>query len=190
MKNHIFWYDTETTGLLPTKHDIVVLGINIEATNGKILSEEIYMRPERPENISQEALKINGLTKKQVMAFPPAAEGLIQLKEIMAKFVNQYDPQDKFIQAGFNILRFDSIFLRQLFTNLGDKFYGSWFFNANLDVVTTVAEWVIATGKVPSNFKLVTMCAELGIDLKNAHTALEDTTATRKLYYALKKEIG
>ena len=186
MKNKVFWIDVETTGLSHHKNDIIVMGINIEDTNGGILSEEIRMRPTRPENIQESALDVAHFTRKQVMAFPPASKGFKQLKAIMGEFINQYNPKEKFILAGYNLLKFDAMFLRELFTMQGDKYFGSWFYNTGLDVMSTVGEYVAITGDVPENFKLVTMCEHMGIKLGKAHSADEDIAATRELYYKLK----
>ena len=99
-----------------------------------------------------------------------------------------YDRDDKFIAAGFNV-NFDLDFLRETWFATGGKYGpGSWIFNCPIDVRTTVAEAIGWDKLRLPNFKLGTVCEYYGVELgEDAHDAMADIEATRKLYHALMK---
>jgi DNA polymerase-3 subunit epsilon len=62
--------DTETTGKHHALHSIHQLAAIIEV-NGKIVDRlNIKMRPRLGRYIDEEALKVGGVTKQQIMAYP------------------------------------------------------------------------------------------------------------------------
>jgi len=176
----IFWADTETTGLDPKRNSLIELAGIIEI-DGEIKEDiRLLFRPIGGRSINPEALKTNGRTLKELAGFPAPWEGVLNLKKTLGKYVDKYDPNDKFVVAGYNV-GFDVGFIRETFLYCGDKYYGSWFFNTPLDVWTVVAFFVGFMKLRLPNYKLGTVCKHFGVKLKDAHTALADIYATRAL---------
>ena len=183
----IFWLDLETTGLEPRANGICQFAGLVEL-NGEIV-EEIYvpaLKPFPADRIDAKALEVNGLTREELNDGLDPRAFHRQLCEQLGVYVDKYNKVDKFVLAGYNVAPFDSQFLRAFFTKCGDKFFGSWFYGAQLDIMSFVAE-AIARGSIAvlNNHKLGTVCQHCGIDLV-AHNALEDVKATRRVYQFLR----
>ena len=180
----ILWLDTETTGLEPQKNAIIQMAVLIEI-EGKIKEElNLFLRPMDIDKVEQEALDIHGHTKEKIWEFPPPEKAMARLQKTMLNHVNKFDKSDKFVMAGY-FVRFDMDFLRALFEKLGDKYFGSWFFSVSYDVQNLVAERVARGFRAP-NYKLETVCEQFGVKI-DAHDALSDIKATRKLNLLLKE---
>lgn len=188
MKSKILWIDVETTGINPRTHDIIQLAVLIEI-EGEIREEiELLMRPKNGCKPDPKALEINNRTLEEIQKFAPPEEGLRALKKSLNRYVDRFDKSDKFIPAGF-YTRFDCDMLRGLFKKNGDKYYGSYFFNAVIDVQTYVARAIAYQKLRLSNYKLQTIAEAFGIEIK-AHDAVSDIKATRSLFKALGGEVG
>lgn len=180
----ILWLDLETTGLNPKKNDIWQVGMMIEV-DGQVMDEaDLKMAPRTPSSIDKKALEMSGHDKATMMSFSDPRAVMATFKEILAKYVDRFDSDDKFVLAGFNIATFDDPFLREAFRKDGDKFYGSWFFNAVLDVRAFVPFLLLRGYRFP-DLKLETICEGLGIEIQ-AHDALSDIRATRTLWQFLR----
>lgn len=174
----ILYLDTETTGTDPKVHDIIQLAAIAEIDGQEIESIEIKVQPFSYENISPEALQVNGLTLEQIRTFMEPKEAHGKLTRFLGKFINKYDKFDKFTIAGQKA-DFDAGFLREFFFKAGDQFYGSWFNYRHVDLLAVV-RFLRYAGKLRiENDKLATISEALGIEL-NAHDALEDIRATKK----------
>jgi len=184
----IFWFDTETTGLNPAIHGITELSALIEI-DGNIVEElTYYIKPHDKAEIDTTAIEVQGKTLDEIYQRGENERTVyLNLKKKLAKYVNKFNKTDKFVQAGYNT-NFDDGFLRELFARNNDKYYGSWFINARIDVLTLVAI-ACSIHKYPvNNFKLTTISNYYEIPL-NAHRTLDDIVATRTLYNILIKEI-
>ena len=100
--------------------------------------------------------------------------------EILDKYIDKYDKDDKFIVAGYNV-KFDIDILKALFERNNNKFLFSYFNSSMLDPLYSVRLLQVA-GMLPvlENNKLETWCKYFNIELK-AHDSLQDITATKKL---------
>ncbi len=84
-KQKIAYIDSETTGLDSLQNDILTLSIIIEI-DGKIVNKlNVEMQPFNYQSITDEALKINGMTVEQIKKFPSPHEAH---KKIVALFEN------------------------------------------------------------------------------------------------------
>jgi DNA polymerase-3 subunit epsilon len=74
--------------------------------------------------------------------------------------------------------------LREFFLLQDDKYFGSWFWSNPLDVMDLATFYFLKHRHKLLNFKLVTVCDALDIELDDthAHTAIFDIAATYKLY--------
>jgi DNA polymerase-3 subunit epsilon len=180
----LLFYDIETTGLSFTKNGIHQISgcIEIDGVEKEVFDFKVAPNPTL--EISDEALKISGKTREEVMAYPSMDVVYKQFVALLAKYVDKYEKKDKFFLVGYNNSSFDNQFLREWFIQNGDKYYGSWFWPNTLDV------YILATQKFLHNrcemvdFKLKTVCKEAGIEVDESklHDAIYDIELTRKLY--------
>jgi len=176
----IFYVDVETTGTNYQEHDIIQLAGIIEIS-GKIVDRFCYdIKPYRFDNVSEEALKIQGITLEDLqLGFEPAVV-YGELIRKLEKYVDRYNKADKFSPAGYNT-RFDCQFLKKFFERNNDKYYGSWF-NWNLIDPFPVLHFLDYMGVVQlNNYKLGHVCETFGIPIDQAHNAKSDIAATRQL---------
>jgi DNA polymerase-3 subunit epsilon len=104
------------------------------------------------------------------------------------QFVNKYNKKDKIYLIAYNA-KFDSEFLRQLFLNNGNEFFGSYFYNPEICVMNLAAYKLMQKKRHPENFKLSTLCKYFKIKVSedNLHDALYDITLTKDLFNKLRK---
>lgn len=185
MKGKIFWFDVETTGLSASDNCLIQLAAVIEI-NGRVEDEiDILVSPPPNTIIEDDALKVHGRTKNEILEFQSPSSAHNELLYHLVPFIDKYDKRDKFVPAGY-FVNFDVQFLRSHFNNVNDKYFGSWFTSVSLDVSSFVAESVIKLGTIlPQDFKLSTICKHHNIKDFKAHDALADIKATRELYYTL-----
>jgi DNA polymerase III subunit epsilon len=179
MVKKVFWFDVETTGLDPLENDIIQLAFLIEI-NGEIIERHnLLMHPFNEKNISLEALQKQKRTLEEIRTYPNPREVYKKFINIIEKYVDRYDPSDKFHNAGYNS-KFDMDFLRQFFIKNGDVYFGSWFNYKGLDPLP-VLHLLDGLGYLSiSNYQLETVCSHFNIPL-DAHDALNDINATRAL---------
>lgn len=176
----LFYADTETTGLESKIHEVFQFSFIIEI-DGEIVEEaDIKMRPDRPEEASPEALKVTNKTIKELKTYPKRGVAFERLVEILGRHVDRYDRADKFLWIGQNP-SFDIPFVRALFREQGDKYFGAWFDNRPADLISLGVALKYRGLIDPENFKLGTLCDYFGVSLK-AHDALEDVRATRAVF--------
>jgi DNA polymerase-3 subunit epsilon len=187
----ILWLDTETTGLNSKENDILTLAGIVEINEE--IKEEFYleMQPFNYENISKEALEVNGLTLEQIKKFQKPQEAYKKLTRIFSKYINKYNRNDKFIISGHNI-KFDFDFLVEFFLKNNDKYLGSWIeyqYSSCIDTLPLIQ--LLRWKKVieVENCRLVTASKAFDVKLEDAHNALADIQATRELFYKIMKRI-
>ena len=187
-KRKLAWIDGETTGLDPLQNDLLTFSVIIEI-DGKIVDKlNLEMQPFNYQSITDEALRINGMTIEQIKKFPSPHEAHKKIVALFEKYVNRFDKTDKFIPSGYNV-SFDVDFLFKLFQKCGDPYCGSYIDYHKLDVASLVLFFKIQ-GFFPNleGFKLTEVCKALNIEL-NAHKAEDDIIATRKIYHTLMDKI-
>jgi len=179
----LFYADTETTGLDPVKNEVFQIAYIVEI-DGKLVDEvEIKLRPERPETASPEALKVTGKTLEELSSYPPREEGFKKLIAGLEKHIDRFDRSDKFIWIGQNP-DFDVRFVRRLFDEMGDKYYGSWFDPRPADLISLAVACKTKGLIDPPNFKLGSLAECFDIQFE-AHDALADVKATREVWKRL-----
>lgn len=189
MKKKLAWIDTETGGLDSDRYALLQVAIMIEIDNEIKSSSIHYMRPFKGDFVNSDALAVNGFTVKEISLWPNPQKVFTEITEILDSYVDRYDINDKFIFAGYNA-KFDVDFLRAFWSKCDDKYFGSYFFTANLDVISTVAEAILNGIIQPMrHFRLVDVCEQLGIEFDGkAHDALADIKATRETYYKIQEK--
>lgn len=177
----VFYFDVETTGLDPVKHDIIQLAGYIEI-DGEIKEEfNFKYRPLDFDTINPGALEINGVTIEQLKEYPHADATRTQLVTIFNKYIDKFNKEDKFIVAGYNV-QFDISFLSSFFKKCGDNFLFSYLDGRAILDPYPVLQFLKANKiiNIPT-LKLTDVCKHFGIGFVNAHDALADIEATKKL---------
>jgi len=185
MNKYIF-VDTETTGVNPKENGIIQLGgIIAYEENGAFAEMErfnYFIRPLEQNIIESRALEVNNLSNEQLMSFPAAIEVYKEFIGVLSKYVDKYNRNDKFQFVAYNA-RFDFDFIREWFTNLGDPYFGSWFYFPPLDVMNMAAFLLQKERHKMENFKLGTVAEYLGLKPEGAlHDAFIDILLTKAVF--------
>ncbi len=187
----VLWFDVETTGLDPKLNDIVSIAMLIEI-DGQV-KEELYLKiqPTNWNNISEEALKVNGFTLETLKTFMPPKEAHKQIVAFFSKYVDKYKKnktsEDKLTPSGYNVL-FDISFLGEFFKKCGDNYFGAFVDYHKLDIASIVLFLKLNKKIDLQGFKLLDVANYLQADIV-AHDALSDIRATREIAYKLINKI-
>ncbi|WP_339003726.1 3'-5' exonuclease [Fusobacterium polymorphum] len=182
MMNKIIFIDTETGGINAEKSALIQLSGIIEVDGAEKEKFNFYIKPFENSEVNEKALEVQGRTLEELGTEKYIDESIIYKKflEILDKYIDKYDKNDKFIVAGYNV-KFDIDILKALFERNNNKFLFSYFNSSMLDPLYSVRLLQVA-GMLPvlENNKLETWCKYFNIELK-AHDSLQDITATKKL---------
>ena len=175
----IFWMDLETSGLDPARHGIISLSYAVEIDGQEVASGELRSSCEG-KAIDDSALHINHFSRGQLLGFSPPREMYYALLDIFGQYVQKYDHHDKFMAGGYNVRGFDMAFLRQLWKDQHDDYFGSWFHFAALDPSSLLAALAYMGVDVPlADAKLTDLARHFGMDTTGAHDASWDLKMTR-----------
>ena len=185
----ILFFDLETTGVKFWKNGIHQISGIIDIDGQEIESFDIKLRPNPAAEIEDEALKVGAITRETILAYQPMEDGYSQLVSILGKYVDKFNKKDKFFLAGYNNASFDNQFLRALFTQCFDNYFGSWFWSNSIDVMCSATEKLLHNRTEMVDFKLKTVAKHMGIEVDETklHDAIYDIQLTRNIYYLIKK---
>lgn len=179
------FFDLETTGTYPGKHGIHQMSGMI-VIDGEIKEKfDFKVRPNPQAEILDEALEVAGVTRDQILAYPPMGEVYHQFVDgILAKYVDRYNKTDKFFLVGYNNASFDNQFLRGFFLQNGDKYFGSWFWANCMDVMVLATPYLAAKRAEMKDFKQGTVAKALGIPVEDEklHDALYDIEICKAIF--------
>jgi DNA polymerase-3 subunit epsilon len=175
--------DVETTGISSYEHSITQIAAIIEINHTIVDKLIIDVAPITGSKIDPEALAITGKTKEEIEAYPSASQQLETLTNFLQKHIDQYSKKDKFFFVAYNA-PFDFDFIRQFFNRLGNKFFGSYFWNPAIDVMTLAMEFLKNQRENMPNFKLSTVASFMGINVESSklHDAYYDILLTYEIY--------
>lgn len=180
----IIFFDLETTGVNVARHGIHQISAEI-MIDGKIVETlDLKVRPNPKAEIDDEALKVGGVTKDQIMAYPPMEEVYRDLIRILGKYVDKFNRRDKFFLCGYNNAAFDNQFLRGFFLQNGDQYFGSWFWSNTIDVMVLASQALLEARPQMENFRLATVAKQFGLEVKeeSLHDASYDLFLTRRIW--------
>ncbi len=161
-KFDIAFVDTETTGLIPHKHEIIEIAI---LTNEK--QYHVRVKPEYIEFADKKALEINGYLPEEWLDAIPASVAAVETSQLLhGKTICGHNPS------------FDMSFLRELWELHNCKPYVD---RRYIDTVCLAREHL---PECPS-YKLDVIREYLGWSRLGAHSALVDTKDTKRLFFAL-----
>jgi len=182
------WIDLETTGLNPDKDTIIEIACIFPTDKGDDIFHKYCLPDEKPENF-QNISKLTGITWEFLEENGFKEDVLFSLfLNWLDGIISKYNKNDKAILCGYNVLGFDSKFLRKLFYRNCNNFYGSYFYSPSFDVFSKIAE-ELKDENIPQlpSYNLKSCCDFFNIDFM-AHSAIADIQATIELYKKLKGE--
>lgn len=172
----IIYVDVETTGTKHHKHGIHQIGMVVEV-NGKFMEQnEWNVRPDERAQIDPNALAHCNVTAEQILSYPSRYQVIGQVRDMLSRYVDISDPQDKYIISGYNSGKFDAPFLESWFMQCMDVTWKDWFWNGTLDVLA-IATFILQEKRHEfSSFSLSNVAKFLGIesDKSKLHSALYD----------------
>ena len=192
-------FDFETGGLRADKNPVLEATFLALQRNAKGLYvdkefevDSLILPYAKKLKIDQQALEVNGLTRKQIKEFGNPVDVVVQALMEMLKEINpKNEPWLKPILVGHNIDEFDLDFLDQMLD------YGSdgkmerldYFAKTTFDTLTVVKH-LLGNNKTIGSFSLINVCKFMGIEITNAHRSYDDTYANALLFIKLQKAFG
>ncbi len=177
------YIDIETTGLSAWKNGIIQIACIIEIDGEVKKTFDINCNVFKDNEIDDKALKINNRTTEEIAEFQDAKEVHSLFVGMLGEYVDKYKKMDKFVFVAYNA-SFDMQFLREWFKSAGDQYFGSWFWNPYIDVMTIAHHFIGDQRLSMPNFKLDTVAKVFDIELEdeNLHDALYDVKLMRQIY--------
>ena len=181
----VLWLDVETTGLDCRKHGLREVGFIIEIDGVEVDKGVFKINPftytTRDVEIDDYALEISKVSIEDLESYDRVSYCFKELMKKLVKYVNVNDKNDCFVIAGYNTA-FDIGFIKEWFKEMGllDS-YKDLFHYKSLDVFSIVFALRHIGLNSAENDKLETMCNYFDIEIE-AHNALSDIEATKKLY--------
>ena len=181
----VLWLDVETTGLDCRKHGLREVGFIIEIDGVEVDKGVFKINPftytTKDVEIDAYALEISKVSIEDLKSYDRVSYCFKELMNKLVKYVNVNDKNDCFVIAGYNVA-FDIGFIKEWFKEMGllDS-YKDLFHYKSLDVFPLVFALRHLGLNIAENDKLETMCNYFDIQI-DAHNALSDIEATKKLY--------
>lgn len=108
--NEIIIFDLETTGTNPGRNGIHQISGSIVIDGKHIQDFDFHVQPNPKAIIEDEALKVAGVTREQILAYPPMGQVYSEFVAMLAKYVDKFNKKDKFFLVGYNNAAFDNQF--------------------------------------------------------------------------------
>jgi DNA polymerase III epsilon subunit-like protein len=117
----LIFFDTETTDSNTETGGVIQISGIVEIN--QTIEEEfnLFCNIYPGDTISDEALEKNGLYLDLIKTFPRPSKTFIDLKKILRKYIDQYDPTDKFVAIAY-VADFDNRVLRRFFQKNVDQY--------------------------------------------------------------------
>jgi DNA polymerase-3 subunit epsilon len=190
MSEKLFFFDLETTGVKFWKNSIHQISGAIVIDRELKERFNFHVQPFPSAEIEEEALKVGGVTREQILAYPAMSVIYRKLIAILGKYVDKFNKQDKFHLVGYNNASFDNPFFRAFFVQNGDQYFGSWFWSDPIDVFILAAWKLRTTRHTMASFKQSEVAKALGIkiDEEKLHDAEYDIDICMQMYFKLSRQ--
>ena len=181
----VLWLDVETTGLDCKKHGLREVGFIIEIDGVEVDKGVFKINPftytTKDVEIDDYALEISKVSIEDLKSYDRVSYCFKELMNKLVKYVNVNNRNDCFVIVGYNVA-FDIGFIKEWFKEMGlQDSYKDLFHYKSLDVFPLVFALRHLGLNSAENDKLETMCNYFDIEIE-AHNALSDIEATKKLY--------
>lgn len=175
--------DVETTGVNHWQHCVHQISGGVYINDILMETFDFKVMPHAKAKVDDEALAIGKLTLQDIMAYPHRTVVYPQLIAILSRYVGKFDKKDKFFFCAYNA-HFDNAFVRAFFAQCDDKYFGSWFWSNNIDVMVLAGEYLKDVRHEMTDFKLMTVAKQLGIEIDESklHDGFYDIELTKKVY--------
>ena len=184
----LLFFDLETTGIKYWKNGIHQISgeIVIDGETKETFNYNVCPNPQC--EVDETALQVCGVTREQIFAYPDMHEVYLEFVNMLSKYVDKYNKDDKFFLVGYNNASFDNSFLKAFFVQSGDSFFYSWFWVNSIDVMVLATQHLMMKRHLMKDFKQETVARTLGIELDSSrlHDAAYDIWLTRQIYEAVK----
>lgn len=180
----LVFFDLETTGTNPGKHGIHQISGQIVIDGVIKETFDFHVQPNPRAMIEDEALKVGGVTREQILAYPPMQQVYQEFVAMLGKYVDKFNKKDKFFLVGYNNAAFDNQFLRGFFLQNGDVYFGSWFWSNSIDVMVLASAYLATRRPDMENLKLSTVAKTLGVNVndESLHDAMYDIELTKAVF--------
>lgn len=180
----LVFFDLETTGTNPGKHGIHQISGQIVIDGVIKETFDFHVQPNPRAMIEDEALKVGGVTREQILAYPPMQQVYQEFVAMLGKYVDKFNKKDKFFLVGYNNAAFDNQFLHGFFLQNGDVYFGSWFWSNSIDVMVLASAYLATRRPDMENFKLSTVAKTLGVNVndESLHDAMYDIELTKAVF--------
>ena len=178
-KQHYCIFDFETGGLSAEKNPVIEIAlIMLDNSLNKVFEWETYIKPYNNLEVTAGALKANGINMDNVYASG------IEVQEVVSKLIEIWKTYKisrfKPILVGHNIDSFDMEFMMYIFHYCNKNLYD----HINEGTFDTLAmgraKWGL-DDTMPT-YKLGDCCTKAGVELTNAHRAMNDVRANTEYF--------
>jgi len=172
--------DFETGGINPAVNGLTQLAFIIEDADGKVLDMGNFnIKPFEGSVVEPAALKVTGKTFDEVMSYEDESVVLQLFLSVLAKHINVMSYDENFTISGYNVA-FDIGFLEAWMLRHNKKFF-SYFNYRSVDPLAflRILDWYGYTNL--ENYKLATVYKAIFDEELNAHDAIDDVDASRKI---------
>ena len=179
-----FFFDLETTGLYYWKHSIHQIAGKI-VVDGEVKEDfNIKMQPFPGAKIEADALEVAGIKEEDLKSYVPFGVAYRELCGILKNYVDKFNKKDKFHLVGYNNASFDNSFLRAMFVQNKDDYFGSWFWADSIDVMVLASHHLSGRRAEIKDFKLATVAKEFGVEVleDSLHDAMYDINLTFDIF--------
>lgn len=184
----LLFFDLETTGIKYWKNGIHQISGEIVIDGETKESFNYNVCPNPQCEVDDTALEVCGVTREQIFSYPDMHGVYLDFVNMLSKYVDKYNKEDKFFLVGYNNASFDNSFLKAFFVQNGDSFFYSWFWVNSIDVMVLATQHLMHKRHLMKDFKQETVARTLGIalDASKLHDATYDIWVTRQIYEIVK----
>ena len=172
--------DTETGGIIPTKHSLLQIGLAIwDCNNGIVDKIELYIKSKKYV-VTKKAQQINKFNEKEhnQKAEPPK----IVISKMM-EFLRKYFCNEEAIPIIGHNVQFDVSFLKEFFRK-NNRSFDRYFSHRYIDTYSLYKSMVLA-GRLDDINSSTDAFRLFNIKVDERHKALDDCIATVQLYETL-----
>lgn len=183
----ILHHDEETTGRDPHNCAIHQLAGHIEIDGQIVESFNFHIRPHPSALISQEALLVSGMDMETILKYADGMTVMRSFSNLVEKYVDYSNPQDRMFTSAYNGASFDDIFLKNFFELNGCGKFRNYFWTGCLDTKVLALNKLSNERVSMPDFKLETVAKRFNIDVdeKQLHNAAYDSWLSHLLLKAI-----